>query len=81
MVVLRGKHPTWGPKKLRERLKRLRPEMRVPAASTIGEILKREGLVKERLRRRRGRALPTPLAAGKAPNDLWAMDFKGEFKP
>ena len=80
IVELREKHPTWGPKKLKERLATLHPEMVVPAKSTIGAILNREGLIKKRMRRRRATPTPTPLVPGQAPNDLWAMDFKGEFR-
>ncbi len=28
----------------------------------------------------RGHAAGTPLSAGEAPNDLWCVDFKGEFR-
>lgn len=80
VLELRKQHPTWGPKKLKQRLETLCPDLAVPAVSTIGEILKREGLVKSRARRRRASPTPTLLSPGKAPNDLWAMDFKGEFK-
>ena len=83
IVRTRGEHPTWGPKKLRAVLAG-RPEnqgVRLPCLSTIGEILKREGLITPRPRRRR--ATPTPssqLTAAKAPNDVWCADFKGEFR-
>jgi putative transposase len=50
IVKLRKKHPTWGPRKLRARLVRLKPRGQWPACSTIGEILRREGLVKPRRR-------------------------------
>ena len=39
----------------------------------------RHGLVKA-LGRRRPRAQGTQLSPGLAPNDLWCVDFKGEFK-
>jgi transposase InsO family protein len=42
-------------------------------------VLQRHGLVKA-LRRPRQRAHGTPLSPGVAPNDLWCVDFKGEFK-
>ena len=40
----RRQHPHWGPAKLRARLQREAPEILWPAASTIGEMLKRAGL-------------------------------------
>jgi hypothetical protein len=45
IVTLRRKHPTWGPKKLHEVLRRRHPALRVPVASTIGDILVREKLI------------------------------------
>src|SRR5688500_9838394 len=43
VIELRKEHPTWGPKKLRARLATLGVEA-MPAASTIGDALKRHGL-------------------------------------
>ena len=52
-----------------------------PAASTIGEALKRAGLVRERKRMRRlGEASPSPLREPEAPNDVWTIDYKGQFR-
>jgi putative transposase len=56
----RAAHPTWGPKKLLPFLARTQPELpsirtpvgALPARSTAGEVLKRQGLVLERHRRR-----------------------------
>ena len=60
-------------------MRRLAGDVRIPAQSTVHAVLDRHGLVK-RGRRRRSRAQGTPLSAGTAPNDLWGVDFKGEFK-
>ena len=81
IIALRRKHPTWGPKKLKKRLETLDPEVRWPAASTISVLLKDEGLVTGRRRRRR--ASPTPPServVPTRPNELWCMDFKGQFR-
>ena len=81
IVRLRRRYPTWGPKKLRSLLETREPEVRWPAASTIGVILKDAGLVDGRKRRRR--TWPTPPSerkASEAPNELWCMDFKGQFR-
>lgn len=81
VIALREKHQTWGPKKLRVRLQKLHPEVRWPAASTIGVMLKDAGLVDGRKRRRR--AWPTPPSErvdSLAPNELWSIDFKGQFR-
>jgi transposase InsO family protein len=51
----------------------------VPARSTIHAVLDRHGLV-EHARARRPRATGTALSQASAPNDLWCVDFKGEFR-
>jgi transposase InsO family protein len=68
------------PRKLRELLaRRLGEGVPVPARSTIHAVLDRHGLV-EHARTRRLRATGTPLSEAAAPNDLWCVDFKGEFR-
>lgn len=80
IVVAKKEKPSWGARKIRERLIRnLPPEIRVPAISTIHAILDRHGLV-SRSKGRRQRAQGTPLSNGTEPNDLWCTDFKGEFQ-
>lgn len=54
IVALRRQRPSWGPRKLRAALMRREPERSWPAASTIGDLLRREDLV----RRRRCRLSP-----------------------
>jgi len=69
------KHPGWGGRKLRHWLlgKGFKD---VPAASTITEILRRH----DRLESPSGRAQRDWIRfEHAAPNDLWQMDFKGEF--
>jgi putative transposase len=81
IIALRSKHPTWGPRKLRAWLDRERPETSWPATSTIGAILKREGLSKPRRRRPSpARAWRPPRTEADAPNRVWTTDFKGEFR-
>jgi transposase InsO family protein len=80
IVTLKGEKPYWGARKIRELLvRKLNGDIRVPANSTIHAVLHRHGLVKA-LRRPRCRAQGTGLSAGLAANDLWCVDFKGEFK-
>jgi putative transposase len=79
VLALRQKHPSWGPKKLKVVLERNREG--VPATSTIGELLRREGLVHRRRRRRPGAApVSEPLGHAVAPNDVWSIDYKGWFR-
>lgn len=81
ILALREKHPTWGPKKLRVILRGRLPEVHWPAASSIGELLRREGCVQRRRRRNSGVGLPidSGLTVPQKPNDVWTTDFKGEF--
>jgi transposase InsO family protein len=81
LAAARTAHPSWGPRKLLQYLAPRHPEMDTwPAASTVGDLLRRAGLVQGR-RRRRPITHPgvVPLHTA-APNDLWTLDFKGHFK-
>ena len=80
VLGLRERWPHWGPKKLRVKLAERHPELAVPAASTIGEWLRREGLVGRARRRRHCPAYTQPFAAVTAANDVWCSDFKGWFR-
>lgn len=77
LVELRKERPTWGPKKLRARLAELGTAP--PAASTIGELLKKHGLIRPRRRRVYPPRMPGELAQTTQPNDTWCADFKGHF--
>jgi len=73
-------HMRWGPRKLHQILERDQPGRRWPATSTIGEIVKRAGLVVERKKRRRTEAYTQPLAHANESNRVWCADFKGWFR-
>jgi len=72
-------HQAWGPKKVVDCVKRQHPQQAWPADSTVGEILKRVGLVKPRKRRRRMAADNQPFKTCDRPNAVWSADFKGDF--
>jgi transposase InsO family protein len=80
ILALRRKHPQWGPVKLRVYLQRVAPELACAAASTIGELLRAEGLVIPRKRHRRATPTERPLCEMDAPNSVWCADFKGWFR-
>lgn len=80
VVAIRRQHPRWGPRKLRVVLGRRRPRSMLPAASTIGDILKRHDLVRPRRRNRRSSPYGERLRQYDAPNAVWCADFKGCFK-
>src|SRR5215472_6170277 len=77
VLALRRKHPRWGPRTLKKLLEMGASEIAWPAASTIGEILDREGLTQHRVKRRRIEPYQLPFLAVTEPNDEWAGDFKG----
>jgi transposase InsO family protein len=79
VVWMRERYPTWGPKKIRALLLRQAPDVDWPAPSTIGEILERRGLIAPKQMRRRVVPSSQPLRHAVAPNDVWSIDFKGQF--
>ena len=80
IVELRRRFPHLGPRKLLAMLTRKMPQVDWPAASTIGDILKREGLINATRRRRRALGQGRNFAAVGAANDEWACDYKGWFR-
>jgi putative transposase len=81
LIRTRQAHPTWGPRKLLAYLiARHRRYSGWPVASTVGALLKREGLVRPRRRRPAPGHPGRPLTAMDAPKALWSADFKGQFK-
>jgi transposase InsO family protein len=77
ILGLRRAHMRWGPRKLKVVLERERPRQRWPATSTMGALLKREGLVADKRRRPKTPPYTQPFAAADAPNRVWCADFKG----
>ena len=77
---LRRQRSSWGPRKLRVVLMKRHPERSWPAASTIGDLLHREGLVGNRRRRSAAVAQDQPFAPTRQANDTWCIDFKGWFR-
>jgi len=80
VLELREAHMRWGPRKLKRILERDQPGRPWPATSTIGEIVKRAGLVVPRKKRRRTEPYAEPLAHANQSNRVWCADFKGWFK-
>jgi transposase InsO family protein len=79
IVRFKKEKPHWGARKIRELLiRRIPNDVRIPAVSTIHAVLDRHGLVNP-MNRRRTRAEGTGLSSPDFPNDLWCVDFKGEF--
>jgi transposase InsO family protein len=80
LLEMRREHPRWGPRKLLAVLSRRRPQLSLPAASTVGDLLRRHGLVEPRARGRRRSPPQRPKWEAATPNELWSVDFKGEFR-
>ena len=80
VLELRQAHMTWGPRKLKRILERDQPGRLWPASSTIGELVKRAGLVVRRRRRRRTEPYTEPLGHAVESNRVWCADFKGWFR-
>ena len=79
IVQTKLRRQKWGPKKVLDWLRQHRPELKWPADSTGGEILKRAGLVQPRHRRHRVPPYNEPFGVCSAPNQSWSADFKGDF--
>jgi len=80
VLSLRSKHPFWGARKIYAWLVQAHGEEEMPVVSTIGSILKRNGLTAPRKRRRTVRPLSEPLAHAWESNVVWCADFKGWFR-
>jgi putative transposase len=80
IVQMRREHPDRGALQILHYLRREDPEVAWPATSTAHDALRAAGLVKKRKR-----GAPRPGGGGRCleptrPNELWAVDFKGQFK-
>lgn len=80
LLDLRRAHPSWGPVKLLQVLARQRPDLTLPAASTVGMLLTRHGLTQHRRPRRRPLHPGARPLQAEHPNEVWTTDFKGQFR-
>jgi putative transposase len=78
ILSIKREYPSWGARKIRDKLLREFPTFKPPATSTVHAVLDRHDLVGRR-KRRRYRAEGMPLHDASAPNELWCADYKGEF--
>src|SRR5207302_1799499 len=79
IIAERRAHPTWGSRKLKDVLER-RLGHRLPAQCTIAKMLAKNGLVERRKRRPPHNPQPTTLQRAESPNDVWCIDYKGQFR-
>lgn len=80
-LILEAKRqrPHWGPKKIVNWLTQEYRHLAWPAISTAGDLLKRHGLVQPRKKRLRIPAYTQPFELCTAANDVWSIDYKGNF--
>lgn len=75
ILACRERYPDWGGRKLKRVLEN-EGYQGLPAPSTITEILRRQGQLRDQRHERRAFIrFEHPF-----PNDLWQMDFKGHFR-
>jgi putative transposase len=79
-VVLLKKAHGWGARKLHRLLQKQVSASELPCRSTVFDILKRHGLVKSRRRRQKWQHPGAAPLHTEAPNEVWTIDFKGQFK-
>jgi transposase InsO family protein len=80
LIGTRLKHKNWGPKKIIAWLEQHHPETSWPVPSTAGSLLKKEGLIKDRHRKRHTPPYTEPFGECNRPNDVWSIDYKGQFR-
>lgn len=80
VIRLKQEHSHWGPRKLLDWLERNEPGQSWPAASTIGELLDRHGLVTKRRKRRNYSDRPNEIAEAVESGEMMTADYKGEFR-
>ncbi len=79
-LEVRGRHPSWGAKKLLTIVHKRHPRWELPGRSTVCDILLRHGMVPKKKSRRRIGHPGKPTSQLLAPNDCWSADFKGHFR-
>lgn len=79
LLELRRLHPRWGSEHLIAQLAKRDPSLVLPAASTLTEMLRAKGLLSQRHRQRRNQPVFHQRRAT-APNQIWTIDFKGQFR-
>ena len=82
VIALRRRYPLYGAQMLRDWLLQHEPDIRWPAASSIGELLKRANLIRSKRRHQspERKALFGSRTRAVEPNMVWTADFKGQFR-
>lgn len=82
VALILEEHPRfgWGARKILKRLRTRDPKRTWPARSTIFDILARHDRVQPRRRRRQWKHPGAAPFNTTAPNQIWTIDFKGQFR-
>lgn len=80
VIAQRKKHPTWGGRKIAQKAHKIAPHLDVPSETTLHQIVRNAALMKSKRRKRRSAHPGRPVTCPHAPNDVWTVDFKGQFK-
>ena len=80
LLAVKQRYPSWGPRKVKAYQERRDGARSWPAASTIGDLFGRAGLVVGRRKRQRTPARTQPLAHAGCANAVWSVDLKGWFR-
>ena len=75
VLQIRDSHPAWGGRKIRKRMELLGVN-ELPSVSTVSAILNRHGRI---LPAESAKRQPLIRFERDQPNELWQVDFKGEF--
>jgi putative transposase len=80
LLDVRRSHPDWGPRTILPYLAGKKLGLSLPAASTVGDLFSRAGLVPPKRRKRTWSHPGRSSITADEPNDVWTTDFKGEFR-
>lgn len=80
LMQMRLRHRTWGARKLLHQVGLEQPQLILPQESTVCDMLKRNGLITAKPRRRSIGHPGRPSSVVNGPNDSWSADFKGQFR-
>lgn len=80
LMQMRLRHRSWGARKLLHQVGLEQPQLMLPRESTVCDMLKRNGLITAKPRRRSIGHPGRPSSVVSGPNDSWSADFKGQFR-